>query len=184
MQILKKYLKHISLLSCFVVVPFLTIALASKADLLKYNFTHLSSQTNSVALYFIWAISTILTASLAIYAIKKKYNLYKPTKKQVVTLTIVMLASSFTPYNSNDNLISFIHVSSAYIVLIYFNYILFTLYNFLKLNNNKRIIKVSYFYVLSFSTCFVLSMMFGSISSLVEIIYTISTSLLLGILLY
>ncbi|NLC95948.1 MAG: hypothetical protein GX675_00030 [Erysipelotrichaceae bacterium] len=176
-------LKKLCLIACFFIVPLITVSLALQSDLLKYNFTYLSTQSDTRLLYMVWAITTISFTALSVYEIKKKYRLFKPTLNQCIYLFLILIISSFIPYSSTDNLISFIHVAFAYIALIYFNYILFTIYNFMKLNNIKISIYAGYLYVLQFSLCFVLSMMFGSISSLVEVIYTISTSFIIGLLL-
>lgn len=183
MQTKSNLIKNISIFACFIIVPLITITLAIQRDLLKYNFTFLSTQSNTKLLYYVWAITTITFACLTLYIIAKQFKLLKPIPSQILLLFVILIGSSLVPYDKDNNLLSFIHVSIAYIALIYFNYILFTVYNFMKLQSIEIGKYAGYMYVLQFTICFILSMMFGSISSLVEVVYTISTSVIFGILL-
>lgn len=174
-------LKNICIFACLIIVPLITLNLAFQDDLFKYNFTYLSTLNNTKFLYYCWSFITISTASISIHLIIKKYYLVKPTNFQIILLFFILFGASLVPYSDTDNILSFLHIFAVYIALIYFNYILYTLYYFMTLINVGKY--EGYAYIFQFTTCFFISMICGSINSLVEIIYTISTTFILASLL-
>lgn len=174
-------LKNICIFACLIIVPLITLNLAFQDDLFKYNFTYLSTLNNTKFLYYSWSFITISTASISIHLIIKKYYLIKPTNFQIIMFFFILFGASLVPYSDKDNILSFLHVFAVYIALIYFNYILYTLYYFMTLINVGKY--AGYAYVFQFTACFFISMICGSINSLVEIIYTISNTFILASLL-
>ncbi len=176
-------LQKITSLICLTFIPFLTVGLANKADWVLHNFTYLSGNVSTGMFFRFWAFLIIVFCILSMYLIKEKYQLYKPNILQLGILLTLLTITAFIPYENHTSIVSLLHVLLAYLSIIYLNYLLFTIYNFLKLQKYPFLNHLATLYILMFSFCFFLSMIFGSISSLVETIYTVSVSLIFGFLL-
>lgn len=168
---------------CIFFIPLFSVYLGFHKNIIKYNFTYLSSQSETNIKFYIWAIITNLTCCLGIFLIKQKHLLFKPLKRQIFLLFILFFITMVIPYKAHNSIVSLLHVLFAYVSIIYLNYILFTIYNFLKLKSYKYCKFLSNFYIIIFSACFILSMYFGSISTLVELIYILSLCIIFYILL-
>ena len=165
---------------CLVVVPVFTILLGIQVDILRYNFTFMSTYSKTSTFFYAWAMLTIWTTILTLKEIRDVFNLPKPTNYHIFTMFTLFTSTTFIPYTNHTSLISLLHVLLAYISIIFLNYLLFTIYNFLKIIKYPYTHKLAAIYVFILNLCFIISIVFGSISTLVEIIYVVSIAFILG----
>lgn len=158
---------------------FLTLYLSTKANMLTDNFTYLANQTTTQGLFFIWAFVSIVTHYYLLYSLFHSLNINKLT---LLTTFSIMLISSLIPYEKGVSFLGFLHVATAYIAFILYNYSLFKIYTNLKLLNQPHIDIIFGSYLMMLGVCFSITMYYGSINGLVEVLFCIITPILLNII--
>lgn len=155
------------------------LLLGIQKNVLDYNFTALSSLPNTFIAFYIFLFLIIITAILSFQSIIDKYHLIKPNKHQFIILALLFLGTGFIQYDVPHHFSAFLHVTLAYLTFIYFNYLLFTTYNFMKLQQYPFIHKYAFLYMLLFTVCLSMSIVYGSIHTLCELVYLLGSCTLL-----
>ncbi|MEG3058477.1 hypothetical protein [Anaerorhabdus sp.] len=174
-----KFVNRLLLLSSVFVVPVLTIVLGSKTNILTSNFTYLANQSETQLLFLVWVSISIITHMLLFFIMYKQFQI--PTSSVLFTL-IIMFISALIPYEKGVSLTGFFHVAFAYLAFILYNYSLYKIYILAYTHHPKYCQCLLNLYLLMLGICFSITMYYGSINGLVEIIYCVCTPILLYLL--
>lgn len=161
--------------SCFI-VPGLTIFLGFKANMLTNNFTYLANQPLTQPLFMVWLLVSILTHAYLLYTLYKIIKI----KPQLILITfITMLISALIPYEKGISLMGFLHVATAYLAFILYNLCLYKFASMTSFYVIKQLSILYSLYLVMIGICFSITMYYGSINGLVEVIFCVTTPILL-----
>lgn len=158
-----------NLLICFLVVPVLTLALGMQEDWIMVNFTGLMYREESFLLALIWSVCAAFGLNYCIV------NIGKLDKRRGLLIALFMFFATRFPYSETNMFYNFTHVALGYMSTLLLNYHLYLMY--IK-NRNKFLLNC---YLVIIGLCAGLILQYGGITGLVEVIYTISVSILLGL---
>lgn len=162
----------------YLLICFLTIFIATRADLMYENVTGVAAMPQYRILVIIF---TILSAFFYAYKVHRVYQCLNQDKKYyhwIINLTaLIMSAGAFFPYTINGkDIASQLHVYCSMLSCISFLLLLFVFTRLLSYENPGLYLKIHYFYDVGLRFLCILIVVFTRVNGYTEIVFAFLVS--------